>query len=359
MTEHGSSSDWHPEGAAPGPAFLALVKRGARSGGSVPTVTVHTRSPFGGLWTDRVDGDDQLRDRLRTGRVSSDLVPALTGWIADGYVILPGAADPALCERFAGELALVWREGHPEQVVVDSRTGAARRLEAGDETRLTRAVDAHVHFASAQQLLRSARVTEFLRVLFDADPLYFQSLVFETGSEQGLHQDTAFVVVDRPLELVGVWFALEDARPGSGELQYAPGSHRLADHCFAPGRRHFDPSIDGHDAHVSYYPSIASRCDDAGLSVARFLPRKGDVLLWSADLVHGGAPITDPTLTRRSLVAHACPLDSPDRPAARPHFFSFLPGNLTTKALPDSGARYASQYHVLSPDDESGVVSSR
>ncbi len=321
-------------------------------------MTVQTRSPFGGLWTDRVDVDELCERRLQTGRLSSDLIPTLRDWITDGYVILPGAADPAVCDRLADELAGAWRDGHPDQIVVDSRTGAPRRLEAGDETRLTRAVDAHVHFRSAQELLRSPRVTDFLQAVFDADPLYFQSLVFETGSEQGLHQDTAFVVVDRPLELIGVWFALEDVRPGAGELQYAPGSHRLADHCFAPGRRHFDSSIDGHEAHVSYYPSIARRCDDAGLSVSRFLPSKGDVLLWSADLVHGGAPITDPTLTRRSLVAHACPLDGPDRLAARPHFFSFLPGNLTTKALPDSSARYASQYHVLRPDEESGVADS-
>ena len=318
-------------------------------------MTVDTRSPFGGPWTDRVDADTQLERRLRDERVSSDLAAALSRWITDGYVILPGAADPAVCDRLAGELARAWREGHPEQIVVDSRTGTPGPLGAGDETRFARAVDAHVHFGSARELLRSPRVTEFLHAVFDADPLYFQSLVFETGSEQGLHQDTAFVVVDRPLEFVGVWFALEDVLPGAGELQYAPGSHRLADHCFAPGRRHFDPSVDGHDAHVSYYPSIASRCDEAGLAVQHFWPSKGDVLVWSADLVHGGAPITDPTLTRRSLVAHACPLDGPDRPAARPHFFSFLPGNTTTKALPASGARYASQYHVLSEDDASGA----
>ncbi len=318
-------------------------------------MTAQTRSPFGGLWTDRVDADEQLERRRQTGHFSADLVVALNCWITDGYAILPGAADPVVCDLLAHELAVAWRHGHPDQIVVDSRTGAPRRLEAGDETRLTRAVDAHVHFGSAQELLRSPRVTEFLYAVFDADPLYFQSLVFETGSEQGLHQDTAFVVVDRPLELIGVWFALEDVRPGVGELQYAPRSHRLADHCFAPGRRHFDSGIDGHGAHESYYPSIARRCDDAGLGVARFLPRKGDVLMWSADLVHGGAPITDPTLTRRSLVAHACPLDAPGRPAARPHFFSFLPGNLTTKALPGSGARYASQYHVLPADAKGGI----
>ena len=137
-------------------------------------MTVDTRSPFGGPWTDRVDADSQLERRLRGGRVSADLAAALSRWITDGYVILPGAADPAVCDRFAGELAGAWREGHPEQIVVDSRTGTPGPLGAGDETRFARAVDAHVHFGSAQELLRSPRVTEFLHAVFDADPLYFQ-----------------------------------------------------------------------------------------------------------------------------------------------------------------------------------------
>lgn len=44
-----------------------------------------------------------------------------------------------------------------------------------------------------------------------------------------------------------------------------------------------------------------------GLEQKTFRPRKGDVLIWSADLVHGGSPVTDPSLTRKSLVGHYCP----------------------------------------------------
>lgn len=273
------------------------------------------------------------------------LVDALVNWVGEGFVILPGAADPDVCDALAVQLETAWRDGHPEQLVVDSTTGRHRKLVAGDAKRLTRAVDTHVHFESARMLLGGFRLNAFLAAVFDADPLFFQTLVFEVGSEQGLHQDTAFVVVDRPLEMVGVWFALEDVRPGSGELRYVPGSHRLEAHCFAPGRRHYDATVDGHDAHVRYYPEMAARCAAAGLATNAFLPRKGDVLVWSADLVHGGAPITDSALTRRSLVAHACPV------TAEPHFFSYLPGNRITRPIAAGPASYASQYHVLAARD--------
>jgi ectoine hydroxylase len=32
-----------------------------------------------------------------------------------------------------------------------------------------------------------------------------------------------------------------------------------------------------------------------------FLARKGDVLIWHHNLLHGGSPILDPTLTRRAM----------------------------------------------------------
>ena len=41
----------------------------------------------------------------------------------------------------------------------------------------------------------------------------------------------------------------------------------------------------------------------------RFRPKKGDVLLWHADLVHGGAPRERAELTRQSLVTHYCPVN--------------------------------------------------
>jgi hypothetical protein len=49
----------------------------------------------------------------------------------------------------------------------------------------------------------------------------------------------------------------------------------------------------------------------------RFAPRRGDVLIWSADLVHGGSSEMDPDSTRRSLVTHYCPVDR------EPEYFAF------------------------------------
>ncbi len=72
----------------------------------------------------------------------------------------------------------------------------------------------------------------------------------------------------------------------------------------------------------SYVDSLHKRSAERGLARRRFLAKKGDVLLWSADLAHGGSTYTDKGITRKSLVTHYCPvscrpiygLDAPSTP---------------------------------------------
>ncbi len=35
-----------------------------------------------------------------------------------------------------------------------------------------------------------------------------------------------------------------------------------------------------------------------------FLAKKGDILIWHANLIHGGLPVVNPALTRKSMVIH-------------------------------------------------------
>jgi hypothetical protein len=49
---------------------------------------------------------------------------------------------------------------------------------------------------------------------------------------------------------------------------------------------------------------MASRITDAGLEKRIFKARSGDVFIWHAHLLHGGAPIKDFSLSRKSCVFH-------------------------------------------------------
>jgi ectoine hydroxylase-related dioxygenase (phytanoyl-CoA dioxygenase family) len=172
---------------------------------------------------------------------------------------------------------------------------------------LMRVTDIYVYFESARQALFNDAVLRFLRVAFDAPPLLIQSLTFEHGSQQGFHQDTAYVVIDPPLALAATWLALEDVSEGSGELMYLDGSHRLADHLFSGAYKSWHVPRDGVTQHDEYSAGLIDRSAAAHLEERRLLARKGDVLIWSADLAHGGSPVTRDGATRRSLVGHFCP----------------------------------------------------
>jgi hypothetical protein len=49
---------------------------------------------------------------------------------------------------------------------------------------------------------------------------------------------------------------------------------------------------------------MASKLAESGLAPQTFLGKAGDVLIWHEELAHGGTPILDMSLTRKSLVTH-------------------------------------------------------
>jgi ectoine hydroxylase-related dioxygenase (phytanoyl-CoA dioxygenase family) len=262
-------------------------------------------SSFGGLWTDRVDAPALARDRLRAGRLAAREFDDVVFWIANGYVIKERAIDDRLIDRVQADIFTAAREGSREVTFWDER-GKHQKTATFDDLAKTEAklLDVHATLASVQRAIFHGDVGRFLEIVFDGPALAFQSLYFEHGSEQGLHQDTAFVYVDEPLAFVASWIALEDVEPGAGELIYYPGSHRLPDAVYAGGTKALRA---GDPAMHTYTDDLTARCIQAGLSERRFLPRRGDVLFWAADLAHGGARRSTPA-TRRSLVTHYCPI---------------------------------------------------
>ena len=293
-------------------------------------------SRFGGLWTDRLEAEGLLERRLARGELAPADGTALRAWIRDGYAILPQAVPLAAVERLVAEAAALW-VGRDPSVRVEL---GGRYVALGPELTPEHAklVDLYARSRAALELALAEPLRRFLGLLFERPPLLFQSLSFERGSEQPIHQDTAYVVVVPPLAMVAAWIALEDVQPGSGELVYYPGSQRLPEHLFH-GTRNWNRERDGLAAQERYQVELVQACEAAGLERRTFLPRKGDVLFWNADLAHGGSLIRDRALTRKSLVCHYCPAD------AEPYYFSYRPERARRVAF--EGASYASSHYAL------------
>lgn len=266
-------------------------------------------SRFGGFWTDRSNAHEIAAAMLQSGEINEQEQETLDRFIDDGYAILKNAVSDDRIEAFLSDLEKVWSGETPRTMSYWDADGhhvapAARELMMHGEAKL---LDFHWPSLAAQDLIFAPDVLRFLKLVFRDDALAFQGLYFQRGSEQGIHQDTAFVFVDEsPLEFVASWIALEDVKPGTGELLYVPGSHRLPDLTFSSGTKKClpdDPLL------PKYVERVRENYESHGLEKQAFLPKKGDVLFWAADLAHGGAPITSPGTTRRSMVTHYCPLN--------------------------------------------------
>jgi phytanoyl-CoA hydroxylase len=154
-----------------------------------------------------------------------------------------------------------------------------------------------------------------------------------------VHQDTMYVVVSKPMELAASWTALQDIEPGSGELRYYEGSHRIPEYLFSGEYKSWLPSRDGNDQHDEKLRGLHVESERLGLPLRTFFPKKGDSLIWAADLAHGGSPVLDRSLTRRSQVGHYCPL------GVEPNFFTYRPERRNMVKVPGGWA--TSEYYDL------------
>jgi hypothetical protein len=294
-------------------------------------------SKFGGLWIDQTDAA-RVQQRLR-GIESLQLRSLMASFIQGGFIVLRNAVSHGVIDAYLAEYEAAADSGGILEVEVPREGGRQPFTRAHASKPGSKVLDTGMLLSHGRELCFAPKLTDFLTALFAARSLAFQTLHFEVGSTQAIHQDTSYVVVDgAPLELAASWIALEDVKPGSGELIYYPGGHRMAEHAFAGGEsKHWDPERHGpaeHDFHLRYLTTEALRL---GLAQAHFLPRKGDALIWHADLPHGGGAITQP-VTRRSFVTHYCPL------TRQPHYLNFSPPERRHKTPIGTGDAFCSLY---------------
>ena len=152
---------------------------------------------------------------------------------------------------------------------------------------------------NVRALALSAQVRDLLAGLYGREPLPFQTLNFRFGSEQAVHSDTIHFNSHPAGFMCGVWAALEDIDMENGPLVYYPGSHVLPE---------LTMEDVGAEARYEDYPRyerfVADMIERKGLEPAYGTLRKGQALIWSANLLHGGLPQHDPSRTRHSQVTH-------------------------------------------------------
>ena len=271
-------------------------------------------SRFGGLWLDQTNAEDLIAGREELGRITPEEAGHLRHWVEKGYVILRQAIAPEIVDKAAEALHQAYAGDVPGLKFECPKVGGYNPVawDPAVQDNPAKALDLHWLSSEIRGLIFAEPVRHFLELIFERRALATQSLTFLRGSAQGYHQDTLYVPYSLPTQFAASWIALEDVQPGGGELTYYTGSHRIPEMLFG-GR--FKTLWDAQrmlrrnslrEEMSDYSDRLARNSEDAGLSAEKFMARKGDVLLWHADLAHGGLPISG-SLTRSSVVTHYCP----------------------------------------------------
>ena len=160
------------------------------------------------------------------------------------------------------------------------------------------------HSQAIKDIGHNQSLKELLGLLLKGKPMLFQSLNFKSGSEQATHSDAIHMTTYPLGGLLGVWIALEDITDDNGPLHYYPGSHKLPYYLNADYDNDGNYFMIGNKSYSVYENLMRKKIDELGLEKKIFKAKKGDVLIWHANLFHGGEPHKDKDQTRKSMVLH-------------------------------------------------------
>lgn len=157
--------------------------------------------------------------------------------------------------------------------------------------------------SDVKAIAANANVLALLGKLYGREAFPFQTLNFPVGTEQHPHTDSVHFSSQPERFMCGVWLAFEDMHPDAGPLLYYPGSHKwpIVSNAMI-GRRGWESEAPS--AQTPFEPVWRAMVDASGMQPETFLARKGQALIWAANLLHGGSRQNDPTRTRWSQVTH-------------------------------------------------------
>ncbi len=168
-----------------------------------------------------------------------------------------------------------------------------------------RVQDAWQRLPEVKRIACNPTVIKLLSDLYGRPAFPFQTLNFPVGTQQHFHSDSVHFSSFPERFMAGVWVALEDIDSDNGPLVYYPGSHNLP--VFTNEHLGINPDTQGPNPYTHY--SAYERVWETLVSVLKLKPlefhaKKGQALIWAANLLHGGAAQKDINRTRYSQVTH-------------------------------------------------------
>ncbi|MDE5077977.1 MAG: phytanoyl-CoA dioxygenase family protein, partial [Trichodesmium sp. St2_bin6] len=141
--------------------------------------------------------------------------------------------------------------------------------------------DAWTFNQDVKKIATAPHIINLLKILYQREPIPFQTLNFRFGTEQSTHSDSIHFSSVPARFMCGVWVALEDIDANNGPLHYYPGSHKL------PIFDLNDLGITGsyqnkpYDIYPVYEEFLQSLIEYNCLKKVELYVKKGQALIWA------------------------------------------------------------------------------
>jgi hypothetical protein len=148
------------------------------------------------------------------------------------------------------------------------------------------------------------RLLDIISSLFGRQAFPFQTLNFAACTQQHAQSDIVHFNTVPERFMCGVWVALEEVDENNGPLLCYPGSHRwptfLNEH-IGVNSRHRLPQGSHYQEYIRLWRELI---EVNQVRPERILAKKGQAVIWLANLLHGNDKQHDLTRTRFSQVTH-------------------------------------------------------
>ena len=239
-------------------------------------------------WLDRQDAIEDVKSHSSFESFSASTQDSIIQFIEDGFMILPAFFSKDAIQKHNEIFDDLLSSGN-----IDFNYTKRKITEAYKQSEF---IDRH--FFKNKDLLK------LLEFIMGKKIIPFHTIHFLEGSEQKAHSDSIHMTTEPRGYLIAVWVALEDIDQDNGPLFYYPKSHRmdyLMSTDYDTGNTKWQL---GKDNYRNYESKVQEILDKKSLDKKYFHAKAGDLLIWHANLLHGGEKIKEAGRTRRSMVAH-------------------------------------------------------
>jgi Phytanoyl-CoA dioxygenase (PhyH) len=248
-------------------------------------------------WLDQPDALEAVETKLAAGKITTDQAEQCRYWSQNGYIVIPKMFDDSTLDA-------VWTAY--EDAIHKGRIKLAAEPASEGDPYPGRFLNPHKKVAAFCRILKHGGLLEWIRLLTGHEPKPLQTIASHKGSQQGVHSDSIHMTTYPLGYLTAAWIAFEDIHADCGPLVYYPGSHKLP-YLFSKDVNitEADFKREGYASyHARYEPAIQKTIETHGIEPHYFHARKGDVLIWHANLLHGGSARRNMQLSRRAAVCH-------------------------------------------------------